>query len=118
MVNALEQVDVVLVDNRASGGTKILQYIEESRIIELQAQLLFDLVFVVVVLDDKDAIIEFDGSILVASVAGLLFLTRARPISGSAGGSGGDFARRVAPGDGRRRSGAPGVGFRGRGRQG
>jgi hypothetical protein len=56
MVNALETVDVVLVDNRASGGTKILQYIEESRIIELQSQLHFDLVFVVIVLDDKDAI--------------------------------------------------------------
>ena len=56
MVNALEQVDVVLVDNRASGGTKILQYIEESRIVELQSQLKFDLVFVVIVLDDKDAI--------------------------------------------------------------
>jgi len=56
MVNALEDVDIVLVDNRASGGTKILQYIEESRIIELQTQLHFELIFVVIVLDDKDAI--------------------------------------------------------------
>src|SRR5260221_10758494 len=30
MVSALETVDVVLVDNRASGGTKVLRYIEES----------------------------------------------------------------------------------------
>jgi hypothetical protein len=56
MINALEGVDAVLVDNRASGGTKILQYIQESQIIELQSQLHFDLVFVVIVLDDKDAI--------------------------------------------------------------
>ncbi len=56
MVNALEEVDIVLVDNRASGGTKILQYIEESRIIELQTELHFELIYVVIVLDDKDAI--------------------------------------------------------------
>src|ERR1700749_2043762 len=51
MVSALEEVDVVLADNRASGGTKILQYIEESRLTELQEQLHFELIFIVVVLD-------------------------------------------------------------------
>jgi hypothetical protein len=56
MVNALESVDVVLVDNRASGGTKILRYIEDSRLTELQKELQFELLFIVVVLDDKDAI--------------------------------------------------------------
>ena len=56
VINALDTADAVLVDNRASGGTKILQYIEDSRIVELQSELHFDLVFVVVILDDKDAI--------------------------------------------------------------
>jgi cellulose biosynthesis protein BcsQ len=56
MVNALETVDVVLVDNRASGGTKILRYIEDSQLTKLQKELQFELIFVVVVLDDKDAI--------------------------------------------------------------
>ena len=56
MVNALETVDVVLVDNRASGGTKVLRYIEDSRLTELQKQLNFELVFVVIALQDKDAI--------------------------------------------------------------
>jgi hypothetical protein len=56
MVNALESVDVVLVDNRASGGTKVLRYIEDSRLTELQKELQFELLFIVIVLDDKDAI--------------------------------------------------------------
>jgi len=56
MVNALETVDVVLVDNRASGGTKVLRYIDDSRLTELQKQLDFELVFVVIALQDKDAI--------------------------------------------------------------
>jgi len=56
MVNALETVDVVLVDNRASGGTKILRYIEDSQLTELQKELQFELLFVVVALEDKDAI--------------------------------------------------------------
>src|SRR5277367_3754413 len=56
MVNALETVDVVLVDNRASGGTKVLRYIEDSRLTELQKELQFELLFIVVALDDKDAI--------------------------------------------------------------
>ena len=56
MVNALESVDVVLVDNRASGGTKVLRYIEDSRLTELQKELQLELIFIVVALDDKDAI--------------------------------------------------------------
>jgi hypothetical protein len=56
MVNALETVDVVLVDNRASGGTKVLRYIEDSRLTDLQKELHFELLFIVVALDDKDAI--------------------------------------------------------------
>jgi len=56
MVNALETVDVVLVDNRASGGTKVLRYIEDSRLTELQKELQFELIFIVVALADKDAI--------------------------------------------------------------
>ena len=56
MVNALDTVDVVLVDNRASGGTKILRYIEDSQLTEMQKELQFELLFVVVVLEDKDAI--------------------------------------------------------------
>jgi hypothetical protein len=56
MVSALETVDAVLVDNRASGGTKVLRYIEDSRLTELQKELQFELIFIVVALDDKDAI--------------------------------------------------------------
>lgn len=56
MVNSLETVDAALVDNRASGGTKVLRYIEDSRLTELQKQLNFELVFVVIALQDKDAI--------------------------------------------------------------
>jgi hypothetical protein len=56
MVNALDTVDVVLVDNRASGGTKVLRYIEDSRLTELQKELQLELIFIVVALDDKDAI--------------------------------------------------------------
>ena len=56
LVSALEKVDTVLVDNRAAGGTKVLRYIEDSRLTELQQELAFELVFVVVAIDDKDAI--------------------------------------------------------------
>jgi len=56
MVNALESVDVALVDNRASGGTKVLRYIDDSRLTELQKELQLELIFIVVALDDKDAI--------------------------------------------------------------
>src|ERR1700748_907539 len=48
MVSALDTADVVLVDNRASGGTKVLRYIEDSRLTELQRELKFELLFIVV----------------------------------------------------------------------
>ncbi len=56
MVSALDLVDIVLVDNRASGGTKVLRYIEDSRLTDLQDELQFELIFIVVALADKDAI--------------------------------------------------------------
>lgn len=56
MVNALEKFDAVLVDNRAAGGTKVLQYIQDSHLTNLQEDLNFSLIFVVVAVDDKDAI--------------------------------------------------------------
>ena len=56
LVSALETVDTVLVDNRATGGSKLLKYIEDSRLTELQEDLEFDLVFVVIAVDDRDAI--------------------------------------------------------------
>jgi hypothetical protein len=56
LVSALETVDTVLVDNRATGGSKILEYIEESRLTELQNDLQFDLVFVIIAIEDRDAI--------------------------------------------------------------
>jgi hypothetical protein len=56
LVGALETVDTVLVDNRATGGTKLLEYIKDSRLTELQKALQFDLVFVVIAVDDRDAI--------------------------------------------------------------
>lgn len=56
LVHSLEKVDTVLVDNRAAGGTKILQYIEDSKLTELQAELHFELIFVIIAIDDKDAI--------------------------------------------------------------
>lgn len=55
LVQALSEADVVLADNRAAGGTKIQQYIDDSRLTALQAELGFSLVFVVVAVDDKDA---------------------------------------------------------------
>ena len=56
LIEALETVDVVLVDNRASGGTKVLRYIEDTRLTQLQKELQLELIFIVVVLEDKDAI--------------------------------------------------------------
>lgn len=55
LVHALESADVVLVDNRATGGEKVLHYLEESRLDELQHELDLRLVFVVIATDDKDA---------------------------------------------------------------
>jgi hypothetical protein len=55
LVHALQEADVALVDNRASGGEKILHYLEEGRLAEMQAELGCALVFVVIATDDKDA---------------------------------------------------------------
>lgn len=56
LVSALDTVDTVLVDNRATGGSKLLEYIEESRLTELQKDLNFGLVFIVIAIEDRDAI--------------------------------------------------------------
>jgi len=56
LVGALETVDTVLVDNRATGGSKLLEYIKDSRLTELQKALQFDIVFVIIAVDDRDAI--------------------------------------------------------------
>lgn len=56
LVRSLETFDTVLVDNRAAGGTKVLRYIEDSQLITLQDKLHFELIFVIIALDDKDAI--------------------------------------------------------------
>lgn len=55
VVHALDQADVVLVDNRATGGGKLIGYLDETRLPEMQAELDCALVFVVVATDDKDA---------------------------------------------------------------
>ncbi|MBL9186684.1 MAG: hypothetical protein JNK23_04350 [Opitutaceae bacterium] len=56
LVEALQEHDVVLADNRAAGGAKVQQYLEESRLTALQGELGFALVFVVIAVDDKDAV--------------------------------------------------------------
>lgn len=56
LVEALNEHDVVLADNRAAGGAKVQQYLEESRLTALQDDLGFALVFVVIAVDDKDAV--------------------------------------------------------------
>jgi hypothetical protein len=55
IIHALDEADVVLVDNRASGGSKVLAYLDDTRFPELQAELNCMLVFVVVATNDKDA---------------------------------------------------------------
>ena len=55
LVHALREADVALADNRASGGEKVLQYLKEAQLTELQAELGFMLVFVVIATDDVDA---------------------------------------------------------------
>ncbi|MFA5262962.1 MAG: division plane positioning ATPase MipZ [Opitutaceae bacterium] len=55
IVHALGEADLVLVDNRASGGEKVLHYLEETQLTELQIELDCALVFVVIATDDKDA---------------------------------------------------------------
>ena len=55
IVHSLAEADVVLVDNRASGGSKVLAYLDETRLPELQAEFDCLLVFLVIATDDKDA---------------------------------------------------------------
>jgi hypothetical protein len=55
IVESLAEAQVALVDNRATGGSKVLAYLEETRLPELQAEFDCLLVFVVVATDDKDA---------------------------------------------------------------
>lgn len=53
--HALDEADTILVDNRASGGAKVLAYLDEARLPELQTELNCELVFVLIATDDKDA---------------------------------------------------------------
>lgn len=55
IVDATTQADCVLVDNRATGGSKLLTYLDESSLPEMQEELGLALVFVLVATDDKDA---------------------------------------------------------------
>lgn len=55
IVHALDDADVVLVDNRATGGSKVLAYLDEAQLPHLQAELNCALVFVLIATDDKDA---------------------------------------------------------------
>ncbi|HRI81290.1 MAG TPA: division plane positioning ATPase MipZ [Opitutaceae bacterium] len=55
LVHVLPESDVVLVDNRASGGGKVLAYLDETRLPDLQEDFDCALVFVVIATDDKDA---------------------------------------------------------------
>lgn len=56
LVLAMDDHDVVLADNRAAGGAKVQQYLEENRLTTLQYEMGFALVFVVIAVDDKDAV--------------------------------------------------------------
>jgi hypothetical protein len=58
LVQALTDGDaeMALADNRASGGDKLEYYFEENRLVELQTEMGVAMVFVIVVVDDKDAI--------------------------------------------------------------
>ena len=55
IVHVLPEADVVVVDNRATGGSKVLAYLDETRLPELQADFGCTLVFAVIATDDKDA---------------------------------------------------------------
>ena len=55
IVHALAGADTVLVDNRATGGSKVLGYLDETQLPRLQAELDCALVFVLIATDDKDA---------------------------------------------------------------
>jgi len=55
IVHSLDEADTILVDNRASGGDKVLTYLNETRLPELQEELNCRLVFTLIATDDKDA---------------------------------------------------------------
>jgi hypothetical protein len=55
IVHALPETDAVLVDNRATGGGKVLAYLNEAQLPHLQNELNCALVFVLIATDDKDA---------------------------------------------------------------
>ena len=55
IVHALPDADAVLVDNRATGGSKVLAYLNEAQLPHLQNELNCALVFVLIATDDKDA---------------------------------------------------------------
>ena len=55
IVLSLPEADVVLVDNRATGGSKVLAYLDETQLPEMQDKFGCMLVFVVIATDDKDA---------------------------------------------------------------
>ncbi|MDD3179514.1 MAG: division plane positioning ATPase MipZ [Opitutaceae bacterium] len=58
LVHSLTDGDArfVLADNRAAGGEKLERWLEECDLVESQERLGFDLVFVTVLVDDKDSI--------------------------------------------------------------
>jgi hypothetical protein len=55
LILAFGEADTVLVDNRATGGGKLLEYLDTSRLDELQAELGVRVVFILIATDDKDA---------------------------------------------------------------
>lgn len=55
IVHALKEAEVVLVDNRATGGEKVMTYLQDTQLTDLQGDLGCEIVFVVVATDDKDA---------------------------------------------------------------
>ncbi len=55
IVEATAEADAVIVDNRATGGSKVLAYLDDARLPQLQTALNCALVFVVIATDDKDA---------------------------------------------------------------
>lgn len=55
LIHAFSEADVALVDNRATGGEKVLHYLRDTQLADMQVQFDCALVFVVVATDDKDA---------------------------------------------------------------
>jgi len=55
IIHALPEANAVLVDNRATGGSKVLAYLNEAQLPQLQNELNCALVFVLIATDDKDA---------------------------------------------------------------